>query len=87
MKKGLRLVDKYKIPIHYDQNEHRPDEKGIATTSRRDRAGRGAGTNTDLMKKGLRPGMVGRCGAQAANEHRPDEKGIATSGHSLQGRS
>ncbi len=60
------------------RNEHRPDEKGIATVSSRWIGYRG-GTNTDLMKKGLRLPPYLQDGLSNMNEHRPDEKGIATS--------
>ena len=60
-------------------NEHRPDEKGIATLDGevvfRDNP---LGTNTDLMKKGLRPTGAHAGQHRFSNEHRPDEKGIAT---------
>ena len=43
-----------------------------------ERTGETSGTNTDLMKKGLRQPLGGEGRGLAMNEHRPDEKGIAT---------
>ena len=53
MKKGLRLHDTQDVPA-FVLNEHRPDEKGIATHKAKKSLPGGRGTNTDLMKKGLR---------------------------------
>ena len=46
-------------------NEHRPDEKGIATFAVFSNTGSSKGTNTDLMKKGLRHRYVYVCAAAA----------------------
>ena len=53
MKKGLRLPQSPHVVVGRG-NEHRPDEKGIATMKRDPYVGQLFGTNTDLMKKGLR---------------------------------
>ncbi len=61
MKKGLRRQHSNDVLTEDIVNEHRPDEKGIATQPLY-RPHRPRGTNTDLMKKGLRRPKAGKRG-------------------------
>ncbi len=52
--KGIATQRQHANYVFPEENEHRPDEKGIATPELRGKELSVEGTNTDLMKKGLR---------------------------------
>ena len=64
-------------------NEHRPDEKGIATRDRQDRQDKKKNEHRPDEKGIATPLRGGYSNTHVENEHRPDEKGIATAAGGL----